>query len=93
MDRPFVPLRVAVLTISDTRTLETDKSGATIVRLLEDAGHATAARLIVTDDADPIREAVALQACGVSLTRLLRPVAACSLSSIVPAQKRPLAST
>ena len=60
-ERPFVPLRVAVLTVSDTRTLETDTSGATIVRLLEDAGHAIAARRIVTDDADEIREAVALQ--------------------------------
>ncbi len=61
MDRPFVPLRVAVLTISDTRTLETDRSGATIVRLLEDAGHAIAARAIVTDDADAIRDAVGQQ--------------------------------
>jgi molybdenum cofactor biosynthesis protein B len=59
-ERPFVPLRVAVLTVSDTRTLETDTSGATIVRMLEDAGHAIAARRIVTDDQDEIREAVAL---------------------------------
>lgn len=58
-DRPFVPLRVAVLTVSDTRTLETDKSGALAAEQLEAAGHRVAARVIVTDDAGKIREQVA----------------------------------
>jgi molybdenum cofactor biosynthesis protein B len=54
-DKPFVPLRVAVLTISDTRTLETDKSGALAAELLSAAGHEISARKIVTDDVDAIR--------------------------------------
>jgi molybdenum cofactor biosynthesis protein B len=53
--RQFVPLRIAVLTISDTRALEDDKSGATLVERIENAGHAIAARAIVTDDVAKIR--------------------------------------
>jgi molybdenum cofactor biosynthesis protein B len=48
-------LQVAVLTISDTRTVETDTSGTLIVELLEAAGHVIAAREIVPDEADRIR--------------------------------------
>ena len=43
-------VRVAVLTISDTRTADTDTSGRAIVELLEAAGHQVAARAIVRDD-------------------------------------------
>ena len=53
--RQFVPLNIAVLTISDTRALEDDKSGATLVERIENAGHAIAARAIVTDDVAKIR--------------------------------------
>jgi molybdenum cofactor biosynthesis protein B len=53
--RQFVALRIAVLTISDTRALEDDKSGATLVERIEKAGHAIAARAIVTDDVAKIR--------------------------------------
>ena len=53
--RPFVPLKIAVLTISDTRKLEDDKSGSTIAERIEKAGHAVAARAIVTDDVEKIR--------------------------------------
>jgi molybdenum cofactor biosynthesis protein B len=56
--RQFVPLRIAVLTISDTRALEDDKSGATLVERIENAGHAIAARAIVTDDVAKIRAQV-----------------------------------
>jgi molybdenum cofactor biosynthesis protein B len=56
--RQFVPLRIAVLTISDTRALEDDKSGATLVERIEKAGHAIAARAIVTDDVEKIRAQV-----------------------------------
>jgi len=56
--RQFVPLRIAVLTISDTRALEDDKSGATLVERIEKAGHAIAARAIVTDDVAKIRAQV-----------------------------------
>ena len=48
--KPFVPLKIAVLTVSDTRALADDKSGATLVERVEKAGHAVAARAIVTDD-------------------------------------------
>ena len=53
--RPFVPLKIAVLTISDTRKLEDDKSGGTLAERIEKAGHAVAGRAIVTDDVEKIR--------------------------------------
>src|SRR5580700_1844642 len=56
--RPFVPLKIAVLTVSDTRDLAGDKSGATLVGRIEAAGHAVAGRAIVTDDAAAIRARV-----------------------------------
>jgi molybdenum cofactor biosynthesis protein B len=52
--RPFVPLRIAVLTVSDTRTLAEDRSGDALVERLTGAGHILAARDIVTDDIDRI---------------------------------------
>jgi molybdenum cofactor biosynthesis protein B len=48
-----------VLTVSDTRTLETDTSGGTVVERLETAGHNVAAREIVTDEIDAIRAVLA----------------------------------
>lgn len=48
--RPFIPVNIAVLTVSDTRTLETDSSGDTLVQRLETAGHVLAARAIVVDE-------------------------------------------
>jgi molybdenum cofactor biosynthesis protein B len=56
--RQFIPLKIAVLTISDTRALAEDKSGATLVERAEKAGHAIAARAIVTDDVEEIRARV-----------------------------------
>lgn len=56
--RPFIPLKIAVLTVSDTRSLADDKSGATLVERIEQAGHAVAARAIVTDDVEKIRAQV-----------------------------------
>jgi molybdenum cofactor biosynthesis protein B len=53
--RQFIPLNIAVLTISDTRALADDKSGATLTERLTAAGHHLAAREIVTDDIDAIR--------------------------------------
>lgn len=47
---PFHPLRIAVVTVSDTRTPETDRSGALLVSRLEAAGHHLAERTIVPDD-------------------------------------------
>lgn len=48
--RPFLPVRIAVLTVSDTRTPADDKSGDTLVERLTDAGHVLAARAIEKDD-------------------------------------------
>ena len=53
--REFVALRFAVLTVSDTRDLADDKSGATLTDRIAKAGHAVADRAIVTDDVDAIR--------------------------------------
>jgi molybdopterin adenylyltransferase len=52
--RPFLPVAIAVLTVSDTRTPETDRSGDTLVERLTKAGHRLAARAIVTDDIEVI---------------------------------------
>ena len=57
-NRPFVPVGIAVLTVSDTRTLENDKSGQTLADRITAAGHRLEARDIVTDDAEAIREQV-----------------------------------
>lgn len=48
--RPFRPVRIAVLTVSDTRDATDDRSGALLVSRLEDAGHLLADRAIVRDD-------------------------------------------
>ncbi|WP_299439803.1 molybdenum cofactor biosynthesis protein B [uncultured Rhodospira sp.] len=54
--RPFLPVRIAVLTVSDSRTLADDRSGDTLVERLTAAGHVLADRAIVPDDADRIAE-------------------------------------
>jgi molybdenum cofactor biosynthesis protein B len=54
-DIAFVPVRIAVLTVSDTRTRENDTSGDILVQRLTEAGHLLADRAIVTDDVATIR--------------------------------------
>ena len=54
----FHPLRIAVLTVSDTRTEETDKSGSLLVERLSAAGHELAGKAIVGDDVGAIRAQV-----------------------------------
>ena len=49
-DRPFLPVNIAVLTVSDTRRREDDVSGDTLAERITDAGHNVAAREIVKDD-------------------------------------------
>jgi molybdenum cofactor biosynthesis protein B len=56
--KSFVPLRIAVLTVSDTRSFDDDKSGSTLVERIEKAGHAVASRAIATDDVEKIRAQV-----------------------------------
>lgn len=52
--RAFIPVSIAVLTVSDTRSLADDRSGDTLATRIEAAGHKLAARSIVTDDRDKI---------------------------------------
>src|SRR3546814_4503621 len=51
---PFLPVNIAVLTISDTRTLADDRSGDRLVEMITRDGHKVAKRAIVTDDGDSI---------------------------------------
>jgi len=50
----FIPVRIAVLTVSDTRDASNDKSGDTLAQRIKDAGHVLAARAIVSDDREKI---------------------------------------
>ena len=52
--RPFIPVNIAVLTVSDTRSEADDKSGQTLIDRVKEAGHTLAARAIVKDDTDAI---------------------------------------
>ena len=52
--RTFLPVQIAVMTVSDTRSLEDDKSGQILADRIEAAGHVLADRKIVTDDTDRI---------------------------------------
>ena len=54
----LMPLNIAVVTVSDTRTAETDKSGAVLVERLERAGHQLYAKTIVKDDISLLRAEV-----------------------------------
>ena len=56
--KQFVPLRIAVLTVSDTRDMVHDKSGQTLVERIEKAGHYVQARALVKDDVRKIRAQV-----------------------------------
>ena len=55
---PFTPVRVAILTVSDTRDEESDTSGAILARRVEESGHALAARAWVADEVQAIRRQV-----------------------------------
>jgi molybdenum cofactor biosynthesis protein B len=57
-DLPFKPVRIAVVTVSDTRTLDTDTSGALLAKRLKADGHLLADRLVVKDDVEQIRAVV-----------------------------------
>ena len=47
--RPFIPVRIAVLTVSDTRTHKTDKSGTLLASMIEEAGHEDVIRKLLGD--------------------------------------------
>nr|MDA3858730.1 molybdopterin-binding protein [Roseovarius sp.] len=52
--KDFIPVRIAVLTVSDTRDITEDKSGAILVERIEAAGHILADRMVVRDERDQI---------------------------------------
>ncbi|MEL7213616.1 MAG: molybdenum cofactor biosynthesis protein B [Pseudomonadota bacterium] len=52
----FIPVRIAVLTVSDTRVLDEDRSGQVLVERLQSAGHTLAARAIIQDERDQIAD-------------------------------------
>jgi len=52
--RPFVPVHIALLTVSDTRTLADDRSGDTLAQRIESANHVLSAREISRDSVDEI---------------------------------------
>jgi molybdopterin adenylyltransferase len=56
--RTFKPVRIAVLTVSDTRTIKEDTSGALLADLLTGAGHQLAERLVVRDEPSLIQDAI-----------------------------------
>ena len=58
--RDFIPLNIAVLVVSDSRTEKTDKSGKLLVERLKSAGHVLYEKLIVPDDVYQIRAAIAV---------------------------------
>jgi molybdopterin adenylyltransferase len=58
LDRAFVPLGIAVITVSDTRQIAEDRSGDTLAERLTKAGHRLVGRMVVKDDIEAIRAAV-----------------------------------
>lgn len=54
LSRTFVPVNIALLTVSDTRTLETDQSGDLLAARIQKAGHHLTERHIMSDDLDPL---------------------------------------
>ena len=71
-EREFLPVRIAVLTVSDTRTADDDRSGDTLAERVAGAGHVVAARAIVQDDrgaiSDQLRAWIADDAVDVVLS-------------------------
>jgi molybdenum cofactor biosynthesis protein B len=56
--RDFIPVRIAVLTVSDSRTPATDRSGPVLIERLETAGHILADRAILPDDEDALLDRI-----------------------------------
>jgi len=55
-ERIFKPVNIAIVTVSDTRTLQNDKSGDTLEKRVLDAGHNCISRTLIKDDIDKIKE-------------------------------------
>jgi molybdopterin adenylyltransferase len=70
-DLPFYPLSIAVLTISDTRTEQTDTSGGLLSERMRSAGHQLAAKAIVTDEVEAIQAQVVAWAANPAIDVIL----------------------
>ncbi|WP_171093780.1 MULTISPECIES: molybdenum cofactor biosynthesis protein B [unclassified Ruegeria] len=55
-NKEFIPVKIAVLTVSDTRSMDEDRSGQTLVDRIEKAGHVVADRKIIRDERDQIAD-------------------------------------
>ena len=55
----FIPVRIALLTVSDTRTLKDDKSGSVLAERIEISGHQVVSRKLIRDDRQKIRSQLA----------------------------------
>ena len=64
MSRDFKPVNIAILTVSDTRTSTTDKSGTYLSSAVEDAGHNVIDKLIVKDEIDSIKNVLVSWSMG-----------------------------
>ena len=71
MTGPFLPQTIAVLTVSDSRTLDEDRSGTYLVEALERAGHRLVARELVPDDRYRIRAAIGVWIADPSVSVIL----------------------
>jgi len=71
LERPFVPVSIAVLTVSDTRSLAEDRSGDTLANRIGDSGHTLAHRSIVPDEADAITKTIKTWAADPSVDVIL----------------------
>lgn len=90
-DLPFYPLRIAVLTISDTRSEETDTSGGLLVERLTGAGHELSARAIVTDDCEAIRSQISSWASDPAIDVILSTGGTgCAPRDVTPEAVKPL---
>ena len=69
--RQFIPLNIAILTVSDTRTEENDTSGKTLVERLTAAGHNRADKVIVPDDIYQIRAIVSAWIADSSINAII----------------------
>ncbi|UAL10770.1 molybdenum cofactor biosynthesis protein B [Caulobacter segnis] len=58
LELPFKPVRIAILTVSDTRDESTDTSGQLLIDRVRDAGHELAGRAVIRDDVEKIRQQV-----------------------------------
>tara|TARA_B110000858_G_scaffold162625_1_gene187808 strand:- start:30254 stop:30751 length:498 start_codon:yes stop_codon:yes gene_type:complete len=67
----LIPLNIAVVTVSDTRTADTDKSGAVLVERLQSAGHKLHAKTIIKDDVFQLRAEVSALIANSSVQAIL----------------------